>query len=202
MTVSSNGVIRAKNLGTAKVYAKYKGVTYTTKCTVKYEAVILSKNTVTINSDQDYYVDVTFNGTGSICFDYVTPLENGRTGQTCIECYWGEEWKGNTIRLSLTGRGIGKEIIKIYDEDNPSDYKLLTVNVLPYAQASGIYEFDNTYRYQHNLKSNAHVSINPAEGHWRYSDSTKQTMDISTTFHGGAYAPDDALWGISYVKIC
>lgn len=203
-TVSSNGVIRAKNPGTAKIYAKYKGVTYTTKCTVKYEAVILSKNTITINSDQDYYVDVTFNGTGSIYYTYDTPLEDGTTGNNgCAGVRWGGEWNGNTIRLYVSSsiQRIGKEVVKIYGEDNPSDYKLLTLNVLPHAETDGIYEFDNKYRNEHNLKSNADVSINPSEGHWRYSDSLKQTMDISTTFNGGAYAPNDYLNDISYVEV-
>ena len=185
-TVSSNGVIRAKNPGTAKIYAKYKGVTYTTKCTVKYGAVILSKNTITINSDQDYYVDVTFNGTGSICYTYDTPLEDGTTGYNgSANVKWGDEWNGNTIRLYISGFKIGKEVIKIYGEDNPSDYKLLTVNTVMYAhQAGEAAENPTTYLTKTSVTQSIQVGITPKKTHFEYRDSTKTTMNISVSFDG------------------
>ena len=123
-TVSKKGVVKAVGNGKATITAKYLGKTY--KCTVTAKGyIVLSKSSMDIYyGDTDKRtVKVTFNDNCTIYYKIMQ-------GDNLVRVEWSRKWKDNTTSLYITPRyddQTGTAKIKIYSENQPKNYKTITV---------------------------------------------------------------------------
>lgn len=125
-TVTSNGKVVGKGVGTTYIYAKVSNTTLKCKVKVVASKITASSSNVTLDSSGDTKI-VTMTVKGS-----KSGLTVGSTNKSVATASWVKpvEWDGNKIKLKITAKGEGEAKIKVYLKNYPSTcYKYINVTV-------------------------------------------------------------------------
>ncbi|MCI7768321.1 MAG: Ig-like domain-containing protein [Oscillospiraceae bacterium] len=120
-SVSSQGKVVAKSVGSATITADVSGTKLTCKVKVVGGKLSVSSKSVELDKDGVEYITVRAKGSHSI---KATPAD-----KSVVTASWVKPWNKDDIRLKLTAKGPGTTTVKISMSKYPDVYTTISVTV-------------------------------------------------------------------------
>lgn len=121
VSVSKNGFVYAKHVGTAKIKGTYQGKTYTCDVKVSDKKLHASATKLTISRDTEIAITVDEIQEGEVASYDIADTD-------IVACYWGD-WNGNAIPLKIKPQKLGSTSITV-TADGTNEKLVIDVTVV------------------------------------------------------------------------